>query len=204
LENFANDGLRTLICAERVLDEKLFEKWFKKFENAKCALTDRSEKVAQVSAEIEQNLDYVGVTAIEDKLQDGVPDTIRELGNAGIKIWVLTGDKQETAINIGFACDLLNDSMGVLIIEGDDESSIYDSLNKHLKIANEALDAEDAGEVGLVVNGDKLHAILENEDLRKLFLRLGMLCKAVICCRVSPKQKADVVTLVKENLKAVT
>jgi phospholipid-translocating P-type ATPase (flippase) len=204
LENFANDGLRTLICAQKQLDEKIFQQWFKKFQEAKCSLVDREEKVAQVSAEIEHDLEYVGITAIEDKLQDGVPDTISELGKAGIKVWVLTGDKQETAINIGFACDLLNDSMGVLIVEGDNQSEIYSSLTKLAQIANEAQNAENPGEVGLVVNGDKLQSIFENEDLKRLFLRLGMTCKAVICSRVSPKQKADVVNLVKENLKAVT
>jgi phospholipid-translocating P-type ATPase (flippase) len=204
LENFANDGLRTLICAQRTLDEQYFASWLNRFEDAKCSLVDRVEKVSAVSAEIEHELEFVGVTAIEDKLQDGVPDTISELLKAGIKIWVLTGDKQETAINIGFACDLLNDSMGLLIIEGDNDDQIYDSLTKLLSIANQARDAEDPGEVGLVVNGDKLHSILDNEDLKKIFLRLGMLCKAVVCCRVSPKQKADVVTLVKSNLKATT
>lgn len=50
------------------------------------------------------DLDVVGATAIEDKLQDDVPATIADLGKAGVKLWVLTGDKMETAINIGYRC----------------------------------------------------------------------------------------------------
>ncbi len=204
LETFANDGLRTLICAQREIDEETYAEWKPRFEDAKCALIDRSQKVDAAAAEIEQQLEFIGVTAIEDKLQDGVPDTISELLKAGIKVWVLTGDKQETAINIGFACDLLNDAMGLLIIEGDTDIEIQRSLDTMLSIAEQAVSAIEPGEVGLVVNGDRLHSIMDSEALKKIFLKLGMLCKAVVCCRVSPKQKADVVALVKDNLQATT
>jgi phospholipid-translocating P-type ATPase (flippase) len=202
LENFGNDGLRTLVLAQTELNESFYEEWNKEFQEAKLAFVDRTEKIERVSDKIEKGLELIGVTAIEDKLQDGVPNTIFELGNAGIKIWVLTGDKQETAINIGFACDLLNSQMGILLIEGDNKSEVYASLKKSYDLALEAIDRH--ATIGLVVNGDRLHIIFEDEELKQLFLKLGMLCRSVVCCRVSPKQKSDIVLLVKENLVAVT
>jgi magnesium-transporting ATPase (P-type) len=81
LEDFANDGLRTLVVAETEIDEGYYEEWNKEFQEAKLAFVERTEKIERVSDKIEKNLELVGVTAIEDKLQDGVPNTILELGN---------------------------------------------------------------------------------------------------------------------------
>lgn len=101
LNKFASEGLRTLCLAKKVIDEKFYNTWKERFNEASCSLENREEKVDAVYEEIEKNLFLIGATAIEDKLQDGVPHTIANLALAGIKLWVLTGDKQETAINIG-------------------------------------------------------------------------------------------------------
>jgi phospholipid-translocating P-type ATPase (flippase) len=201
LEDFAKDGLRTLVCAKAILNENEYKAWSAEYAEAKCSFIDRDVRIEQVANKIEKNMDIVGVTAIEDKLQDGVPDTIATLAQAGIKIWVLTGDKQETAINIGFACDLLNNSMGLIILDGDSVESLYKCIQQNLDAAQSA-DKDNASQVlALIVDGQKLKLILENQELKMNFLRLGVLCKAVICCRVSPKQKADVVSLVKKNIQ---
>ncbi|KAG4219642.1 Phospholipid-transporting ATPase, partial [Phytophthora cactorum] len=107
LEMFAREGLRTLCIAERVLSEQEYLEWRKEHDKAATAMHDREEKLEEVADKIEQELTLLGGTAIEDRRQDGVPDTIELLGRAGIKLWVLTGDKVETAINIGFSCNLL-------------------------------------------------------------------------------------------------
>ena len=202
LEQMGTEGLRTLLCTKAYLDEREYEIWHREYEEAKTSLEDRTRKVETVAAKIEKNMELVGATGIEDKLQTGVADTIYELGNAGIKIWVLTGDKLETAINIGFACDLLNSSMSILVVEGHNYSDIKEFLEKSLNAATSARESEDV--LGLVVDGERLHAILEDHLLRELFLQLSIKCKSVICCRVSPKQKADVVLLVKQNVDSVT
>jgi phospholipid-translocating ATPase len=111
LEMFAREGLWTLCIAERVLDEEEYYDWRKIHDAAATALEEREEKLEQAADLIEQELTFLGGTAIEDRLQDGVPDTIALLGDVGIKLWVLTGDKVETAINIGFLCNLLNNDM---------------------------------------------------------------------------------------------
>lgn len=101
LNKFASEGLRTLCLAKKDIDEAFFESWKAILHEASTSLDNREEKVDACYEEIEQNLILIGATAIEDKLQDGVPQTIANLAIAGIKLWVLTGDKQETAINIG-------------------------------------------------------------------------------------------------------
>jgi phospholipid-translocating ATPase len=80
--------------------ENDYELWSKCYHDATIAMEKREEQIEAVSNEIEQDLRLLGATAIEDKLQDGVPETIADLKRAGIKIWVATGDKLETAIGM--------------------------------------------------------------------------------------------------------
>ncbi|KAJ8601116.1 hypothetical protein CTAYLR_008823 [Chrysophaeum taylorii] len=112
LDAFARDGLRTLVLAQRDISSSEYGSWAEKFRAAETSTAgDRSQKLAAAAALIERDLDVVGATAIEDRLQDGVPETVADLANAGIKIWVLTGDKMETAINIGYSARLLTPDM---------------------------------------------------------------------------------------------
>jgi magnesium-transporting ATPase (P-type) len=118
LSDFAKEGLRTLVIAQRQIPEVEATAWLKKYHAAAAAIENRGEKLEEVAEEIEKQLTVVGATAIEDKLQDGVPNAIAELARAGIKLWVLTGDKQETAINIGYSCKLLTQKMSLLRVGG--------------------------------------------------------------------------------------
>lgn len=102
LEHFGSSGLRTLCLAYKDLNPEAYDSWNEKFVQAKSALRDREKKLDEVAELIEKDLILIGSTAIEDKLQEGVPNCIETLSRAGIKIWVLTGDKMETAINIAY------------------------------------------------------------------------------------------------------
>lgn len=199
LEDFANEGLRTLCLAYRDLSDEEYEKWKLEHHAASVALVDREQKLNAVAEHIETDLTLIGATAIEDRLQDGVPEAIANLAQAGINIWVLTGDKQETAINIGFSCKLLRTDMEVCIINGKEEADTMTTVDQVSRIvaANEEV------EKALVIDGHSLHHVLEEKNKLK-FLDVATKCKAVICCRVSPLQKALVVMLVKEHKKAVT
>ena len=117
LQEYANDGLRTLLLAEKVIPEAEYQKWNEKFRDASLNISDREAKMEEVAQELEINFHLVGSTAIEDKLQDGVGDAIQSLKDAGIKVWVLTGDKIETAINIRYSAKLLNNDMNQMIID---------------------------------------------------------------------------------------
>lgn len=121
LIEYSSEGLRTLVVAARDLTVAELELWQTRYEDASTSLTDRAAKLRQTAALIECNLNLLGATAIEDKLQDGVPETIESLRQAGIKVWVLTGDKQETAISIGLSCKLLTMDMQQIIINGISE-----------------------------------------------------------------------------------
>ncbi|XP_066966189.1 probable phospholipid-transporting ATPase IM isoform X5 [Macrobrachium rosenbergii] len=230
LDRFAGDGLRTLCLAYKDLDEEYFLDWKGRHHEAAVSLERREEKLDEIYEEIEKNLILLGATAIEDKLQDGVPQTIANLAVAGIKIWVLTGDKQETAINIGYSCQLLTDDMlEVFIIDAHNASDVEDQLRKYreeirnvtatkqpqtnlsvVTFSDEGVGQDnlsDAGEsnggFALVINGHSLVWAL-NPKLELLFLEVASQCRSVICCRVTPLQKAMVVDLVKRYKKAVT
>lgn len=225
LEMFAREGLRTLCIAKRYLTEQQYTIWQKEHQVAATALEQREEKLEVVADLIEQDLTLLGGTAIEDRLQDGVPDTIALLGDAGIKLWVLTGDKVETAINIGFSCNLLNNDMELIRLQAvEDESGqttpeqymheVEASLEKHmrtfgitgdddeLKIARHEHKAPPTTHA-LVIDGFTLRWVLD-ESLKQKFLLLCKNCKSVLCCRVSPAQKAAVVSMVKNGLDVMT
>ncbi|KAH7677671.1 P-type ATPase subfamily IV protein [Dioscorea alata] len=121
LNGYSSQGLRTLVVASRDLNGLEFEEWQEKYEDASTSLIDRSAKLRHAAALIECNLNLLGATGIEDKLQEGVPEAIESLRQAGIKVWVLTGDKQETAISIGLSCKLLTKNMQQIIINGTSE-----------------------------------------------------------------------------------
>ncbi|XP_067839979.1 phospholipid-transporting ATPase IC isoform X2 [Heptranchias perlo] len=241
LKEFANETLRTLCLCYKDISEAEFAEWNKKFKAASISTNNRDETLDRVYEEIEKNLLLLGATAIEDKLQDGVPETIETLKRGDIKIWVLTGDKKETAENIGFSCQLLTDDM--TIYDGEKISDILNTMQRNR--TNMA-----AGEVNphannlfhneekpaLVITGSWLNEILrekkkrrkkwfrrpKTEDEKRMqmekdqkdeaakekrqkdFVDLACQCTAVVCCRVTPKQKAMVVNLVKKYKKAIT
>lgn len=116
LEDFATEGLRTLCCAVAVIPEDIYAEWKETYHKASTAMQFRERKVEDAANLIENNLILLGATAIEDKLQDGVPETIAALLKADINMWVLTGDKQETAINIGYSCKLISQGMDLIIL----------------------------------------------------------------------------------------
>ena len=101
MESFANGGLRTLCIAYRYLSEEEYLNWSRIYDAACSAINDREEEIEKANEQIEHSLQVLGATALEDKLQEGVPEAIEMLHRAGIKLWILTGDKLQTAIEIG-------------------------------------------------------------------------------------------------------
>lgn len=217
LETFANAGLRTLCIAYRYMSEQEFEEWSKQYDEASAAVKDRDDKIDKACEVVEHSLTILGATALEDKLQEGVPDAIEMLHKAGIKLWILTGDKLQTAIEIGYSCNLLTNDMEVMIISADSpegaRAQIEGGLNKiasvigppptkgSAKILTAGMDPR--AEFAVVIDGESLRYALQ-PDLKPLFLSLGTQCAAVICCRVSPAQKAQTVKLVKDGCNAMT
>ncbi|KAF4608233.1 hypothetical protein EYR40_000577 [Pleurotus pulmonarius] len=248
LDEFAGEGLRTLTLAYKVVNDDEYEAWAERYHEASISLEDREEKIERVSDEIEQDLRLLGATAIEDRLQDGVPEAIADLKKAGIKIWVATGDKLETAIAIGHSTNLIGKDSNIIVVRGghrpvmeqmigaveqffpesgilDDEgvvtevpprvstSSASERPQQHHPLARvntgvSSIVGHDNGErpggFVLVIDGPALTEAFSDEIHKKLLLRLGIQCEGVICCRVSPLQKALVVKLVKDGIGAMT
>ncbi|CAL3968604.1 hypothetical protein PZA11_004633 [Diplocarpon coronariae] len=204
LEEYASEGLRTLCLAMREISDREFQEWWKVFEKAQTTVGgNRADELDKAAELLEKDFYLLGATAIEDRLQDGVPETIHTLQEAGIKVWVLTGDRQETAINIGMSCKLISEDMTLLIVNEENAAMTRDNIQKKL----DAIRTQGDGTISidtlaLVIDGKSLTYALEKE-LEKNFLDLAVMCKAVICCRVSPLQKALVVKLVKRHLKAI-
>ncbi|KAG2230430.1 hypothetical protein INT48_009176 [Thamnidium elegans] len=198
LEECASEGLRTLCIAMREISDEEYARWSEIQEAAATTLVNRAEELDKAAELIEKDLLLLGATAIEDRLQDGVPDTIHTLQEAGIKVWVLTGDRQETAINIGYSCKLLNEDMSLIICNEDNHWETKTFLERKLKDIHEVMARDEEVEpLALVIDGRSLTFALE-KDVEKLFFDISVLCKAVVCCRVSPLQKALVVKCVKK------
>ncbi|NXI51384.1 AT8A2 ATPase, partial [Chloroceryle aenea] len=201
LEYFAAEGLRTLCIAYADLSETFYRKWLKVYNESSTVLKDRTQKLEECYEIIEKNLLLLGATAIEDRLQAGVPETIVTLMKAGIKIWILTGDKQETALNIGYSCRLITQSMSLILVNEDSLDATRASLTQHCTSLGDSLGKEN--DIALIIDGHTLKYALSCEA-RQSFLDLALSCKAVICCRVSPLQKSEIVDMVKKHVNAIT
>ncbi|XP_014047611.1 phospholipid-transporting ATPase IA isoform X2 [Salmo salar] len=179
LEQFATEGLRTLCFAVAEISESSYQQWLEVFHYAASALQNRALKLEESYEFIEKNLHLLGATAIEDKLQDKVPETIESLMKADIKIWILTGDKQETAINIGYSCKLLTKNTGMLVINEDTLDATRETLSHHCGMLGDTLHKEN--DFALIIDGKTLKYAL-TFGARQYFLDLALSCKAVICC----------------------
>lgn len=214
LSQFANDGkmnknipneigLRTLCLAYRIIPDDEYHQWALLYQTAQSEIFDREKKCDELAELIEKDLNLMGATAIEDKLQVGVPDSIATLYKAGIKIWVLTGDKMETAINIGFSCELLKKNMILIVIKSESKEDTLVQLKEALSRFWDSKGSPIDGKIhALIIDGESLRFGLDIY-CKSYLLELGCRCRAVICCRVSPLQKAMVVKLIREGLGAI-
>nr|XP_060490180.1 phospholipid-transporting ATPase IH [Panthera onca] len=209
------EGLRTLCVAYKRLIPEEYEGVCTLLQAAKVALQDREKKLAEAYEQIEKDLILLGATAVEDRLQEKAADTIEALQKAGIKVWVLTGDKMETAAATCYACKLFrrNTQLLELTTKKIEEQSLHDvlfELSKTVLRHSGSLTRDnfsglsaDMQDHGLIIDGAALSLIMKpREDgscgnYRELFLEICRNCSAVLCCRMAPLQKAQIVKLIK-------
>ncbi|KAF2279979.1 phospholipid-translocating P-type ATPase [Westerdykella ornata] len=196
INDFATEGLRTLLYAYRFLGEEEYATWKKGYVEATTSLVDRARLIEESGDMIEQQLELCGGTAIEDKLQQGVPEAIDKLRRAKIKMWMLTGDKRETAINIGHSCRLIKDYSAVTVLDHE-TGEVEQSIGAAVLAINRGTVAHSV----VVVDGQTLAKINEVEPLKLLFYDLAILADSVICCRASPSQKASLVKNIRKRVK---
>ena len=212
---FSEQGYRTLYIAMRILSEEEAKKFVSDYENAQMDIEHKKEKLSKLYSELEKDLILIGATIVEDKLQDNVPEVIQELREANIKIWMLTGDKLSTAYNIALSCNLINKNLKTFFIKGV-EKKLDENLNiinieeqeqviiNFIKEYNKFLgNFENAYlniskiSFGILIDEKALLSITENSKIEKEFLNVAKNAVAVICCRVSPLQKSQVVKMMK-------
>lgn len=215
LHSYSSLGLRTLVIGMKELNSSEFGKWQSSYETASTALIGRAALLRKVASNVESNLNILGASGIEDKLQQGVPEAIESLRMAGIKVWVLTGDKQETAISIGYSSKLLTGKMTQIVINNNSKESCRKSLEeamvmiKKLKGGSGVTQNAEGSSlprrimVALIIDGTSLVHILDTELEEQLF-QLASECSVVLCCRVAPLQKAGIVALIKNRTDDMT
>ena len=191
IDRFAVEGLRTLLFGYRFLTEKEYSSWRMTYKQATTSLINRQEMIEAAADIIEQDFELAGATAIEDKLQKGVPETIEKLHRANIKIWMLTGDKRETAINIAHSARICKAHSHLIVLHHDD-------VNLKQNVASAFLNAVDMSHSVIVIDGQLLLRIEGEEELSSLFYELLPRVDSVICCRASPSQKAALVKKIRD------
>eukprot|EP00210_Caulerpa_lentillifera_P001725 g1657.t1 len=197
LQDFSVQGLRTLVLGTRLLTPYVYEEWDDRYQEATCNLVhNREKRVNEISDELEKDFELVGLTAIEDKLQDGVPYAIETFRLAGMKVWMITGDKMETAINIGISCNLITSQEGVLTLSANSKSVAKANLENIKAHIGDLMSSN--SHLELVVDGSCLIHILGN-PLEMELAEIGASCSGVVICRCSPCQKADIVKIMMQH-----
>ena len=230
VDYFSSQGFRTLFVGMKLLSEQEYEQFSQEINKANIALSDRDKLINQIYDKIEQNFYILGATVVEDKLQDEVPETIKNFRLSGMKVWMLTGDKMSTAYNIGISCNLITSTMKIFTICGKEiltdnqneiinmeecEQVILDFAKEYRRFLGEhpSIDNLNYGKnksieknsFGILIDQKAIKIIHESQEIQNIFLNIAKNASSVICCRVSPIQKAQVVKMMKNfNKDSVT
>jgi len=189
--NMAREGLRTLVMARKRLSDDTWRAFEEAYRSARVSLGDRNEAIARaISDYLEKDLELLGVTGVEDKLQDDVKMTIELLRNAGIKIWMLTGDKIETATCIAISTKLAARNQYIHQIA---------KLKSPAEAQDELEFLQTKLDCCLVIDGESLQLCIDH--FQDQFIGLSTKLSAVVACRCSPTQKADVARLIRAFTK---
>ena len=186
-ESLSSIGLRTLVICQKLLSNEDFEQWNKIYQEAITSLEHRKKKIEQAMNLLENKMELLCITGVEDQLQEEVSDTIESLKNAGIKIWMLTGDKVETATCIAISSGLKSKNQKTAYIKNILDPKIISSELEKIKFQNEFI---------LIIDGNCLDICLKN--CKNIFFEVSLKAKSVVCCRCSPTQKAKIIKIVKD------
>lgn len=197
------EGLRTLALAERAIPEEEYEEWNKLHQEALRAINGRGRLLDEAAELIEKDMMLLGATAIEDKLQEKVGETISFIKKAGIKFWVLTGDKVETAVNIAFSCKLLTKRSIMMTVDATESEKVFKQVTD---VVNQIEALQDnphkLKRFALIITGSALLKATKHKQITEPLIKVCKVASMVVACRVSPKQKAEIVKLVRDNDKS--
>jgi phospholipid-transporting ATPase len=208
VNDYSKKGLRILLIGYKELTTEEFLEFDNNYKYLSEDLDENNaqEKIYKLYEDIENNIILLGATAIEDKLQYKVEETINKFINIGIKICMVTGDKLETAKNIAQSCKLINEDMEMVYVEYNRFLDIYNHENQIKNYLVNILKTKFIiinKKYCLLINGDTLLNIFESKDTIKLFNELFNKSDSIICSRVDPHQKAKLVSIIKSLSKKV-
>ena len=206
-ENLATKGLRTLVLSQKLISQEEYDKWNVEYEEAKSSMEDRQQKISEVVSKLENNMDFLCVTGVEDLLQNNVATTIDNLRNAGMKVWMLTGDKVETATCISISAGLKAKTHKIYTIKNDEIKNEANSKEKPQETILLGRFEEYKKKINIdphlfIIDGDTLDLALKTCE--KDFFQTAMLAPSVVCCRCSPTQKRIIVKTIKKYTDART
>ncbi len=190
--NLSREGLRTLVLAYKELSEQEYVTFKKQFLNAGKDIKNRDKNEREIIDKLEDNLTLLGVTAVEDLLQENIKNTIINISDAGIKVWMLTGDKLETAKCIAISTGFKK------YFQKFHEINSINEVELHNKI-----DLYDSSSQVLLIEGKSLEVILKNQYLKEAFFKQALTAPSVVLCRCAPKQKAEVAQILKDEYEKV-
>uniref|UniRef100_A0A8D0AMA4 Phospholipid-transporting ATPase n=1 Tax=Sander lucioperca TaxID=283035 RepID=A0A8D0AMA4_SANLU len=215
VERNATEGYRTLCVAYKYLSAEEYAQADAGLREARLALQDREEQLITIYNQVETGMSLIGATAVEDRLQEEAAETMEALQGAGIKVWVLTGDKMETAKSTCYACRLFQRNTELLELTVrtlDDggrrrEERLHELLLEyHKKAVQDAPPVKAATQdYGFIIDGATLSMVLNSSSesnssrYKNLFLQICQNCASVLCCRMAPLQKAQIVKMVKNS-----
>ena len=207
-ENLAVKGLRTLVLTQKIISKEEFDIWNEEYTEALSSMDNRKQKIAAVVSKLENNMDFLCVTGVEDLLQDDVASTIDNLRNAGMKVWMLTGDKVETATCISISAGIKAKNQKIFTIRYDDLFN-YDEKDDNQKKIEKLKELFRDYNIKrqtdphlFIIDGDSLDLALKNCE--KEFFQTAMQALSVVCCRCSPTQKRIIVKSIKQYTTART
>ena len=203
---FAKQGLRTLIMGKKIISNSEFQVWFERHEEIINDMNinhlQKQDKLTELFEEIEMNMSYVGCSAIEDKLQDDVEETISLLKEAGIKICMLTGDKIENSIEVAKMCNLITQERCIQLTLRNIKT--FNDFRENLRETIESLYSNDPNYC-LIIDGKTLTYFEKLEEHeKKYFVEIFSSCSSAICCRLTPRQKSQMVRILKQYKNKIT
>ena len=221
VDYFSSQGYRTLFVGIKILSEREYHIFNNEIKKANISLQNRDKLINEIYDKIEKNIYLLGAAVVEDKLQEEVPQTIKNFRLAGMKVWMLTGDKMNTAYNIGLSCNLISSTMKIFKICGKDiitnnqneiinkeeceqvildfakEYNMFKSENPSIDNFNYYIRNINKNSFGILIDQKAVKIIHEEIDMQKIFLNIAQHASSVICCRISPIQKAQIVKMMK-------
>ena len=195
-DNFSKSGLRTLFVGMKIIDEQEYLEWIQNvWSNAVKNIEDKNAAIKKAQDIIEKDIYIIGATIVEDKLQDQVPETIQDLQTAGIKIWMITGDKMDTAYNIGMSCNLIGKDVQTFFVRGENGERLSKLQKEFIDFKEINMNEDKLPSYSIIIDSVTISAILEKEETIKTFIDISNEAESVICCRVSPLQKSEIVRI---------